>query len=72
MNWKRIDYHTPKDGRSLFLAWENEAHGEMEEVAIGGFDLDVGWIHDNGVIMDDRPTHWMPIPPVPVTGQGCR
>jgi hypothetical protein len=70
--WRPIDT-APKDGSFVFLGFFGKENHEMLPPAIVGYWERDGWfepqecyqLDDEEVDEQDRPTHWMPIPPPP-------
>lgn len=69
MEWKTID-SAPRDGTWLLLYWPHWFHtpvtGYYDTRGWGGGN--VGWYSDRMTHADGvEPTHWMPLPPPPLT-----
>jgi len=66
--WRRIEDGAPKDGRDILIT----THGVGMVVRVGFWDEARGgqWsIWPGRDVM--RPTHWMPVPTPPTTGEGA-
>jgi len=60
--WQPINDKHKDEGRG-FLVWEDKYD---RGVVIGKQIWDKKWVDDEGFLITGKPTHWMPLPPLPI------